>query len=105
MMEIKNLAEYINNHLKENSIASARFEKYIFLDDAVIVEHDKSKTSLDYIIKITKPFNWWHLKYIEDGETKVFTEVKEDNDLFDKELTLMSATDITTGIDNVFDWE
>jgi hypothetical protein len=33
------------------------------------------------------------------------TEVKEDNDLFDKDLNLMSATDITTGIDNDFDWE
>jgi len=37
--------------------------------------------------------------------TTLNTEVKEDNDLFDKELTLMSATDITTGIDNVFDWD
>jgi SAP domain-containing ribonucleoprotein len=33
------------------------------------------------------------------------TEVKEDNDLFDKDLNLMSATDITTGIDNDFDWD
>jgi len=33
--------------------------------------------------------------------TTLNTDVKEDNDLFDKELTLMSATDITTD----FDWD
>ncbi|CAB4421517.1 unnamed protein product [Rhizophagus irregularis] len=31
--------------------------------------------------------------------------VEQNNDLFDKELNLMSTTDITTGIDNDFDWE
>jgi SAP domain-containing ribonucleoprotein len=29
----------------------------------------------------------------------------DQNDLFDKELNLMATTDITTGIDNDFDWE
>jgi len=37
--------------------------------------------------------------------TALNTEIKEDNDLFDKDLNLMSATDITTGIDNDFDWD
>ena len=37
--------------------------------------------------------------------TALNTEIKEDNDFFDKDLNLMSATDITTGIDNDFDWE
>ncbi|GBC05582.1 hypothetical protein RclHR1_00630029 [Rhizophagus clarus] len=31
--------------------------------------------------------------------------VEQNNDLFDKDLNLMSTTDITTGIDNDFDWE
>lgn len=75
-MEIKDLADSINRRLKEHSIAHARFEEGFFGDE-VIVDHDKSKTYLDHTIMIFKSWGWWYLKYKEDGDTKVASEVKE----------------------------
>ena len=75
-MELKDLADSINRRLKEHSIAHARFEEGFFSDE-VIVDHDKSKTYLDRIVTIGKSWGWWYLRFKEDGETKVYSEVKE----------------------------
>ena len=75
-MEIKDLAEYINDRLQEKSIANARFKEGFFVD-SVIVDHDESKTWLDQTIVITKTGNWWNLKYKEDDDTFIYTEIAE----------------------------
>lgn len=75
-MELKDLAEYINSRLREKSIANARFKEGLFWD-SVIVDHDESKTWLNHQIIITKVGNWWNLKYKEDGDVFIYTEIAE----------------------------
>lgn len=61
-MGLKELEEYINNRMKEHSLARAKFHEGFF-EDSVIVSHPDQAEGLGSAITITKVFGWWYLVY------------------------------------------
>ena len=73
-MELKELHHIINTHLKDNSLAEARFVEDVF-QDSVIVEHP-TKSDAGSIITITKNFECWELEYQKHTDGEIVIEMK-----------------------------
>lgn len=72
-MELKELTHIVNTHLKENSLAEAKFIDDIF-EDSVVVEHPSNEKASSIVI--TKTMGCWNLEYEKVKGRGVAIEMK-----------------------------